>query len=175
MAGVKVHTSAVCIIPPEEAWEPIQAIRRRHDRQIDRWMPHVNLLYPFRPAGEFDPCAPGLERACAGRLAFKVTLARFRHFSHGRRSTLWLDPEPAEPLRELQSALQQAFPDCDDLSRFSGGFTPHLSVGQADRNPGRLLEELQKAWTPVVFEVGRIALICRDATGPFRVDRLLPA
>ena len=43
----KVVKSAVCIIPPEHLWGPIQAIRKKHDRAFKRWMPHVNLLYPF--------------------------------------------------------------------------------------------------------------------------------
>jgi len=45
--AAKSHRTAIAAIPPPECWEPIQAIRRVHDRQIGRWMPHVNLLYPF--------------------------------------------------------------------------------------------------------------------------------
>jgi hypothetical protein len=40
----KVFTSAVVIIPPEELWIPIQKIRKKYDRQINRWMPHITLL-----------------------------------------------------------------------------------------------------------------------------------
>ena len=32
----KVYTSAVVIIPPMDLWEPIQEIRRKYDRQINR-------------------------------------------------------------------------------------------------------------------------------------------
>jgi hypothetical protein len=28
----KVHRSAICIVPPEELWAPIQGIRRLHDK-----------------------------------------------------------------------------------------------------------------------------------------------
>ena len=47
MTTNKTHTTAVVLIPPEEVWEPIQALRRAHDRNFDRWMPHITLLYPF--------------------------------------------------------------------------------------------------------------------------------
>ena len=50
----KVYTSACVIIPPKELWGPIQKIRQQYDRQIHRWMPHITLLYPFRPIVEFD-------------------------------------------------------------------------------------------------------------------------
>src|SRR5262245_44435410 len=127
----KTHHTAVAVVPPEEGWEPIQAIRRRHDRQVHRWMPHINLLYPFRPQGEFPAITPALVTAYASLAPFHITLGEFRCFRHGSgRCTLWLAPEPAEALRRLQAALQAAFPDCGDLSRFLAGFTPHLSVGQ---------------------------------------------
>ena len=46
---VKTHHTAVVAMPPPEVWEPIQAIRRQHDRNVHRWMPHITLLYPFMP------------------------------------------------------------------------------------------------------------------------------
>ena len=50
--------------PCETVSEPIQAIREKHDRQFRRWMPHLNLLYPFRPQEEF----PALTSALVPRL-----------------------------------------------------------------------------------------------------------
>ena len=49
----KVYTTAVVIIPPEKIWETIQKIRRTYDRQFHRWMPHITLLYPFKPQSYF--------------------------------------------------------------------------------------------------------------------------
>src|SRR5262249_22586144 len=48
-----VYRSAVVLIPPAEVRTPIQAIRTRHDRHLDRWMPHINLLYGFIPRQHF--------------------------------------------------------------------------------------------------------------------------
>jgi 2'-5' RNA ligase len=121
------HHSAVVLIPPEEVWGPIQAVRREHDRQFRRWMPHVTLLYPFLPREAFGEAAPLLERACAGIAPFRVTLREFRGFRHrGRRCTLWLAPEPVDPLLGLFATLARAFPECAAAPKLP--FEPHLSV-----------------------------------------------
>jgi poly(A) polymerase len=142
-------------------------------------MPHVTLLYPFLPQARFDVIEEELVHACGSVPSFEVRLARFRHFHHGGgRSTLWLAPEPAEPLARLQSALQSAVPACDDVSRHEGGFTPHLSVGQVrdHTSRARLQEELQSSWKPLSFPVREIALIWRrhPPDDVFRVGRRIP-
>ena len=168
----KTHHTAVAVVPPESVWEPIQAIRRRHDRQIHRWMPHCNLLYPFRRQEEFPAVLPALRGACASVAPFAVSLGEFRCFRHGSgRCTFWLAPEPAEALRHLQAALQAAFPDCDDLSRFPAGFTPHLSVGQfpSPRDCERTRQQLQGGWQPVRFALSEVALLARERDGAFSI------
>jgi 2'-5' RNA ligase len=176
-SSAKTHCTAVAIIPPAEIWGPIQAIRRRHDRHLQRWMPHINLLYPFVPKVRFPEAVSQLATACAQVAAFQVTLSRFRAFSHrSGSSTLWLAPEPREACVRLQETLQTHFPAYDDLSRFAGGYTPHLSVGQARSSAARkaLRHDLQAAWTPLRFWLAAIALIQRDQTGPFRVHAWIP-
>lgn len=173
----KSHHTAVAIVPPEPAWEPIQAIRRRHDRQIHRWPPHINLLYPFRPRADFPTAAPALVDVCASIAPFALTLGAFRSFRHGSgRCTLWLAPEPAEELRRLQAILQAAFPDCDDLGRFPSGFTPHLSVGQfpSSRECEHTREQLQAGWPPIAFTVAQVALLARGEDSPFVADQWIP-
>ena len=92
---VKTHKTAVVLIPPDECWEPIQRIRWKHDCHVNRWMPHVTLLYPFRPPNQFDTVQGSLGEACRPMQPFEVLLTAFNHFHHGRnRYTLWLAPEP---------------------------------------------------------------------------------
>lgn len=162
--SAKTHTTAVVLVPPMELWPPIQAIRERHDRKVRRWMPHITLLYPFAPPAAFAEVAPVLEAACASVAPFAITLARFEVFSHGRRgATLYLAPEPAEPLIELQIRLWEQLPAYDDTRRHSQGFTPHLSVGQA-RSPAEaraLCSALAASWQPLSFTAGAVQLIWR--------------
>jgi 2'-5' RNA ligase len=161
----RTHTTAAVLIPPTELWGPIQAIRRVHDRQVWRWMPHITLLYPFRPREQFEALAAQLEQVCNRAGPFEVNLARFRYFQHNRHSaTLWLDPEPKEPFVALQSLLLSVIPDCDDVNRHEGGFTPHLSVGQVRGNQAlrELQGELQASWQPLSFTASTVSLIWRN-------------
>jgi 2'-5' RNA ligase len=159
------HQSAVVLVPPPDVWEPIQAIRRVHDRQVHRWMPHVTLLYPFVHRAELEQAAPRAKAALAALPPFEVLLARFEVFRHrGGTFTLWLAPEPKEALAAVQEALVRAFPRCDAVSRFAGGFTPHLSVAQARGadDLSALRQELE-GWKPLAFPARHATIIVRDA------------
>lgn len=159
----KTHQTAVVIIPPKEVWEPIQAIRRVHDKQFRRWLPHLTLLYPFAPKRDFNKVLPELARVGWSHKPFTLTLAKFGSFRHGRDYTLWLEPDPQAPVVALQGALSKALPQFGDTGSFKGGFTPHLSVGQVEGKGKleRLRGELQANWRPLRFTVGELTLISR--------------
>ena len=43
---VKVHSSTCALIPPDEAWGQLQALRYQlEDLGLYRWPPHVNVYY----------------------------------------------------------------------------------------------------------------------------------
>jgi 2'-5' RNA ligase len=135
-------------------------------------MPHITLLSPFHPPEDFEKIDPRLRRVGEFVPPFSVRLETFRYFSHGpSRFTMWLDPVPAEPVQELQARLEEEFPDCDDVSRFKAGFTPHLSVGLvAGRNGLQdLLTALQSEWDALEMMVREFHLIHREGDQPFRV------
>ena len=94
---LKVVKSALIVMPPSDKWGAIQQIRRCHDKSYYRWMPHINVMYPFVPdnrdGGEFARAAAAARDALARVQPFRVRLERFGHFVHGKYScTLWLDP-----------------------------------------------------------------------------------
>ena len=70
----KVYSSAVVIIPPKEIWESIQDIRRVHDRNINRWMPHITLLYPFRHRNQYKDIEKAFSEKCRIFKSFEVSL-----------------------------------------------------------------------------------------------------
>jgi len=140
-------------------------------------MPHITLLYPFMPREHFGKALPGLTEVGRQSTAFQVTLAIFQAFRHAfGKATIWLVPEPRHPFVTLQATLQAAFPAYDEQSRFPTGFTPHLSVGQASSPRGRqhLLATLQASWQPVQFTLTAMALIWREADGPFEIVHTIP-
>ncbi len=176
-AALKTPTSAVVWIPPDSAWPAIQVIRRRYDRHLPRWMPHVTLLYPFRPREDFDSIEPALYEACAAVKPFDAALAEIRSFEHSAHShTMWAAPEPEASFRALQAALQKRFPDCNDVANYPNGFTPHLSLGQSHGPPEltRRLEDTRASWTALQVAVSEVALIARIGETPFRVERVIP-
>jgi len=69
----KTQKTALVIIPPAETWPPIQAIRRVHDRQYRRWMPHITLIYPFRPIAEFSTLCETLAPVCNRLASLEIT------------------------------------------------------------------------------------------------------
>src|SRR5262249_14793201 len=142
-----------------------------------RWMPHITLLYPFMPREHFGEAFPRLLEVGRQSAALQVTLTTFRAFTHAfGKATIWLAPEPGQALVTLQTTLQAALPAYDEQSRCPTGFTPRLSVGQASSPRGRqqLLESLQASWQPVQFTLTAIALIWREADGPFEVAHVIP-
>jgi len=176
-AARKTPTSALVWIPPDPAWPSIQEIRRRYDRHLQRWMPHVTLLYPFRPREDFDSIEPALYEACAAVKPFEAELNEIRSFAHSAQShTMWAAPEPEASFRALQSALQARFPDCNDVATYEYGFTPHLSLGQSHGPPEltRRLEDVRASWSPLKVAVREVALIARIGETPFRVERVIP-
>ncbi|GMU09956.1 poly(A) polymerase [Corallococcus caeni] len=173
-----VHHTALVLIPPEDVWGPIQALRKKHDAKFQRWMPHVTLLYPFVPEEDFETAEALLVDALQGVVPFDVTLSEFSHFEHRANATAWLRPEdqPAGALAALHARLVAALPECATSAH--GGFTPHLSVGQlplcSDADLARTLAEWQRSWRTLKFRAGELCLIRRKGDTPFEVIRRIP-
>lgn len=177
-AAPKTHRTAVVVIPPDDLWAPIQALRKQYDRHFRRWMPHITLLYPFRPPAEFDRVVPALAQACRLKAPFEVRLGRFDFFAHSRRSaTFFLVPEPAAAIKALHQALLDKVPDCNDAALFAGGFAPHLSLGQTrGRDMGAFCNRWQATWSPLSFTVKQVHVIWRNDPPDdiFRIGPVLP-
>jgi len=172
----KVFTSAIVIIPPEDKWNQIQEIRKRYDRQIDRWMPHITLLYPFLPKSEFATLEGQFSSVCEEIHNFEIILSTFKSFNHGhQRFTLWIAPEPKLLINDLQLELLNIVPECNDVNMYKGGFTPHLSVGQIKgRNKLKdTIETLQNSWNELKFTLSSIYLISReqDKSAKFHIQK----
>jgi 2'-5' RNA ligase/uncharacterized protein (UPF0248 family) len=173
-----VHRSAVALIPPEEVWPPIEAIRRMHDKHVDRWMPHINLLYGFLPDAVFAEARGVIAEALRAVAPFEVTLDEVRRFQHRSSSTVWLHPrsDPPGALVGLQATLEGLFPQCSEQSSIAAsGFTPHLSIAQVDREDDA--EARMAEWRrvlPIAFPVRSIHLISRRGEEPFVVRYAIP-
>lgn len=161
----KVYTSACVIIPPKEIWDPIQKIRRQYDRQIHRWMPHITLLYPFRPKAEFNDLEKEFKESCSQLKQFEISFRNVRYFHHKHQNfTIWLNPEPYDLIFQLQAELLKVVPDCDDVNKHKNGFIPHLSVGQIKGKEKLIIiiDKLQNSWKELKFTLNSVYFISRE-------------
>jgi len=161
----KVYTSAVVIIPPKEISSPIQEIRIKYDRQFNKWMPHITLLYPFRPEDEYNLIMEDYVKICKKIPSFRITLKKFKYFEHRKQNyTVWIEPEPSELIINFQNSLLKLDPECNDVNLHKLGFVPHLSVGQVfgKQQTLSLLEELNQNWIEVNFLLENICFIARE-------------
>lgn len=172
----KVFTSAVVIIPPEEKWALIQEIREKYDRNIQRWMPHITLLYPFRPEAEYLTLEKEFLEICKNINPFEINLKEFKYFNHGKqRYTLWLNPEPVVSIKNLQKTILEIVPDCNNVNKYKHGFSPHLSVGQIQgkNNLLELIKNLQDNLHEIHFLLNDIFFIAREKskTSQFEIKK----
>ena len=175
----KVYTSAVVLIPPEDLWPPIQAIREKYDRNYCRWMPHITLIYPFRPEYEFNSLESNFKEICQNLKSFEVNLDNFYYFHHKKQHyTVWLKPTPQKLITNLQKEIQSIIPDCNDVSLFKGGFNPHLSVGQVTGKEllDKIFPNLEHQWKPIQFIIDRVFLIAREQNknSNFQIKKKIP-
>src|SRR4051812_45734334 len=92
----KLSISALVIMPPESLWQPIQRIRRAHDKSFQRWPPHINLLYPFLPSSEFPSAAKVIREKLKDFEPFSLKLSAFGQFDHQSSSTVFLEASSSE-------------------------------------------------------------------------------
>ncbi|MFI5986067.1 poly(A) polymerase [Streptomyces sp. NPDC051555] len=162
--------TAVAWIPPEEWWPAVQELRRELDPRVDRWPPHVNLLFGFVPESAFERAAAVLAEAVAGIPAFTARPAGVHSFGQREDATLWLDPAASgeAPWQEVRAALVRRFPRCRGRA---DGFTPHLTLGRST-DPGRAAARCADvlAATPMgAARVGSLAVLSRRGEEPMRV------
>ena len=161
----KVYTSAVVIIPPQEKWASIQEIREKYDRNINRWMPHITLVYPFRPESEYLNLERVYSEKCIYIKQFEISLRKFNFFTHGKESfTIWLDPEPSDSIITLQAKILEIAQDCNDVNKFKNGYKPHLSLGQIKWKSklDKVINKLRKNWKEVNFLLDKVHFISRE-------------
>jgi len=171
-----VYTSAVVIIPPKVHWGSIQTIRKIYDRQFYRWMPHITLLYPFRPKNQFYEFGQKFSDTCDQIKPFEITLNRIEYFFHGHQNyTMWLNPEPKELLIEPQTNLVKIVPACNDVNNYKNGYTPHLSIGQikGKNKLHKTISELESKWKQLSFVLKEIYFISREnfKTSKFQIEK----
>ena len=78
--GKKVMHTALVIIPPQENCTQIQTLRKVHDKQFNRWMPHINMAFPFFDLPDFEKAAEKLQEGLSS-LGINIYSMNYRGLS----------------------------------------------------------------------------------------------
>mmetsp|Transcript_57447 Transcript_57447/g.65540 ORF Transcript_57447/g.65540 Transcript_57447/m.65540 type:complete len:183 (+) Transcript_57447:1539-2087(+) len=165
--------TALMLMPPKDKWDQIQAIRKVHDKQIHRWMPHINFLFPFVHPKHFDEVADKLQEKLATFPSFDLTFEKLDCFINKSQCIGFTDPA-TEPTTALNDLLQQILTVVPFHSKKTDDFHPHLTLGQFKGEPAvrKFIDEQE--WTPINFKVTEIYMIHRDGKeAPFEVKKTI--
>jgi poly(A) polymerase len=175
-AGRPTVTTALALVLPHSMLGPIQDIRREHDPSFERWMPHINLVYPFVPLEDFDAAAAQITAAMADQAPIPITLAGLDQFEHRAARSIWIKPASAGRIEALRARLIALFPQCDDPeSRSGSAYTPHMTLAKlpADAPWRHLIQSWQAALEPLRFQAASLVMLAREADAPFSVRRVI--
>ena len=148
------ETALVLVVPEAEPY--VREWRARHDPSAAQGMPaHITLIYPFAPLESFD--AGPLIALFASQPGLDLSFARTARFP----DTLWLAPEPKQPLVALISALAAAYPAHPPYGGEFADIAPHLTVAQGEES---VLERIAQTLKGVRFtaRIGEASLFAKS-------------
>ncbi|CAK7218406.1 hypothetical protein SEUCBS140593_003536 [Sporothrix eucalyptigena] len=139
------HATALCFIPPESEWAPVDRLRTLYDKAARKWPPHVNLIYPFVQPESLDAASRRiqsfLKKSEQGPIDFR--LDRTGVFNQRHEKTLFLrdgrDDGCAETLRQLRSGIVTALKGTDAAKAKtddadSRNYRMHMTVAQSNNS-----------------------------------------
>lgn len=157
---------SLAIVPPRELWPALEAIRSVYDKSYDSWPPHINLAWPFYPAGASQLVQSAIQGNpdYASIRPFTVRLARFHSSPNSKYMHLIADTVPTSvtpsnqkkntarkrggkkgkangsvsSLMELCGVVRHLYPECFRDSEAADS-QPHLSIGQVHHLCGSIL------------------------------------
>lgn len=165
------------IVPVFEADRFIGSHRKDLDRSGQWGVPaHVTVVSPFLPLSAVTEAVVSAVRSAVRPIgAFTCRFEFLRWFG---RDVLWLAPIPAEPFRQLTTAIQRAIPAYQSYRFTDADVVPHLTIGE--RSTGgyaalRAAERDIQSCLPIVALIERVILVAGDsATGQWGIVHEFP-
>jgi len=159
--------SALVICVPE-AESLVGPYRQRFDPSAAIGVPaHVTLLYPFVDPRGIDAIVTDTLSACfSAHKPIDFELNRVRRFP---QETLYLEPDPDQPFRQLTEAVWQRFPETPPYGGRWPDIVPHLSIGQFQEEGtlAQAMRDVSQLWQgalPIRARASGVALI-ENVTG----------
>jgi 2'-5' RNA ligase len=158
-APAPTETAVIAAVPAAEFL--VSEHRQQFDVAAGWGVPaHVTVLYPFvAPEAISDDVIAILATAVKSVSAFDCHFVRTRWFD---QDVLWLDPEPAQPFRQLTAAVWRAFPQHPPYGGAYDDVVPHLTIAEqrlADMPTLLAVERAVQSGLPFVAHIESVLLI----------------
>ena len=158
---IEGETGLILHVP--EAESVVGRWRSEHDSTAPLGVPaHVTVLYPWIP---IDLLTAADRRAVAGIVAemgpIELTFAGLGRFPN----VLWLDPQPAEPIRALTRAVAGRWPDYLPYGGEHGDEPiPHLTISDTTHPDelGHIVADVEQS-LPLRSRIAELSLLVRRA------------
>ncbi|CAF0847328.1 unnamed protein product [Brachionus calyciflorus] len=191
-----VHKSALAVIIPKDlSDEFIQPIRELYDPQVNRWPPHMNILYPFYENIDLD-----LSKDEQGTVISDLFYCFMKHgnfdceFTHldlfEKNNVVFLQPckKSENKLRLIYKDLKKLFEDESHSKWNRPELSPHLTIAQpVDKRKARknwardTLKEIEDKFRnylnqkPILkFNIDCLYWITRTDSTPFQIRQAFP-
>jgi poly(A) polymerase len=165
-------STALALVLPAEAQPLVNEIRAKYDRAYPRWMPHLNLLFPFLPVEQFEGLSFRISKALQEIEPFSVTFSEVGAFKQGRKAfTFHLKVNEITELQKLFKVVCATLPECPPKHL---EFHPHLTVAQApksqkDAMQAELKEHFKGGLTVTFNQVSLLSRSRTDKSVPFSI------
>ena len=151
--------AALTLIIPTRLTNDIEYIRKEHDKAYDRWMPHINLLFPFVQNDKIPDITERLNRELSKFPPFVLNLNEIGFFSQKDSNTYHLKPKDESGMVNLYNTIRAAIPE---FRVKNNSYHPHLTLGQwkKSENPQDFLENLFPKG--IIMVVDKVQIITRN-------------
>lgn len=160
--------TALAIVIPENFHNDINRIRMIHDKAYPRWMPHINLIFPFIDTFESKNLELTLKKLTDDQTLIKLNEIDF--FQQKGQYTYHLKTIDGKSIDNLNVIYNLCTEHCG-WPKEKKAFHPHMTLAQGNsNNHNTMLEELN-AWLlkcgPLEFNIKYISHLKRTNIGNF--------
>lgn len=164
---------AICFIPPIDRLSYIQSIRSEYDVSYERWMPHINLVFPFIDSEHINSVSEKLQSIFKDVKPFEISFDRFESFSRKKDATVHLIPECDEnQINTIHEMIQLTL----GLTPDPRGYQPHMTIGQFNKAElSKCMEQLSDEFEghEFTYMCKEIYIIEREDNTPFSIKKII--
>jgi len=165
-------TTALTVVIPSEFHDHINTIRQKYDKAFPRWMPHINLLFPFVGEESFEEIEEMLQPKLEEFGPIELTFDKITHFTQKKQNTYNLQPKDDARLQDLFKIVRDCLPQ---IKVKHNDFHPHMTLGQAKTSDHTAFHSELSEWLGDGFTVTieSVSMIKRVGQEPFEIKRSL--